>query len=415
MTMPATAGESSLLDLRSFNPFGPHVARAYEFFAQARAHEPVFFSDSLNAWCLTRYEDVRRVAADATRFSSREAFPRPVGLPSAAQRVMDFLYDNPTLLLTDPPGHGPVRRIVHEGFSPRAVAGYEPHLREIIEGLADQLVGRERFDLVRDFATTFPLLGAMRVLGFAPEHADDLGRWVNDLLTLLASWPFLDPDGLRAHGESFAGAFDYLNQVIEQRRRHPADDLISFMVHNEVQGRRLADVEIADVAVGVLAAGWETTGNALVSLISALLAEPERWRTLVAGRIAVDAAIAEGLRYDMPILGTFRRATEDVEIGGKTVRAGDAVVLLFAAANHDPAQFAQPSEFRLDRPRRPDMAFGHGVHNCVGAPLAKLELSIALEALVARFPDLKLDDPDAPVTYKPMGQFKERTELWLRP
>jgi len=404
------------VDLRSFNPFGQHVGLAYEYFAHARVHQPIFFSEPLQAWCLTRYEDVRTVAADAARFSNREAVPRPTGLPPEAQRVMDFLYDTSTLLLTDPPAHGPIRRIVHEGFSPRVVAGFEPDIQKIVGGLADALVGSPRFDLVGGFAEMFPLLGAMRVLGFDAQHAGDLKRWVGNLMTLLAGWRFLTPEQLVEQGRSFAGAFDYLQSVIDDRRREPTDDLVSFMVHNEFRGRRLTDLEIADLAIGILGAGWETTSAAFVSLLAVLLEEPrDKWRALVSGEADLDAVVAEGLRFDIPILGTFRRALVDVELAGTTVRAGELVVILFSAANHDPAQFDDPDMFRLGRARRPDMSFGHGIHNCVGAPLARMELSIALSALIERFPDLRLDDPDAPVRFKPMSQFKERTELWLRP
>jgi cytochrome P450 len=413
MSQTATPGTTDDLDLSGFQPFGPHTAVAYEYFAKARSTEPVFFSEPLGAWCVTRYEDIRAVAADPVTFSSARAFPKPTGLPDEAQRMVDFQLDNSVLTILDPPAHGPVRRIAHEAFGPRVMEAWENRIRTLVEGQLDRLAGRDRFDLVAEVAEDVPLLGVMRVIGFPEERAGDIKRWLAAALVVITGSAFVSREELAAQGHACVPIIDFAQEVVEARRAAPTDDLISFMVHHEVRGRRLTDLEICSNAVGLLGAGWETTGNAISNTVRGLL-DSGQWTDLVEGRLPIADVVAEGLRYDSPIFGLFRTATRDVTVNGASMRAGDNVLLLYAAANHDPEVYEHPERFDVRRARAfPDISFGHGIHYCVGAPLARMEIGFTIEGLAKRFPTLRLES-DAPPVYKPLNQFKGPLNLWLR-
>ncbi|MEO3784933.1 cytochrome P450 [Actinocorallia sp. B10E7] len=401
-------------DLSAYNPFGPHLGVMYEMLRQARETTPVFFSEPLQAWCLTRYDDVRAVAADPETFSSKGVFPRPVGLQEDAQRAMDHLFDDPILTIQDPPDHGPQRRITYEGFGPRSIAAFAPAVREIIEGFADRLPRDEPFNLAEEFSDRITLAAAMKVVGFADEDYDRFSRWVHDGILLAFSGPLLSVADQERYGKYVNDGYAYVSDLVDERRADPKDDLISMIVHGEFQGRRLTHKEVVNIATGLISAGWHTTGGALTNIMAVLLERPERWDALVNGGVSAEDVVTEGLRHDNSTVGFFRTVTRDTRVGDVDLRAGDRIFLSYAAANHDPAKFAEPEEFRPGRPNASAfLSFGHGIHYCIGAPLAKLELQYALEALAARYPGLRAQGE--PVRYKELSQFKTPESLWVVP
>jgi cytochrome P450 len=404
----ATTGDGAdRLDLRSFNPFGPHTDTVYRFLHQAREREPIFFCEPLQAWCVTRYDDIKAIAADPETFSSRNAFPKPVGLPPEAQQAADFLFGNTIVTLGDPPRHTAVRRIVHEGFKPAAIAAFEPSIRRIIAGQVDRLPAVGRFDLVSEFADVVPLEVVMHVTGFPAGDNANLRRWMIDQISLFVGTAGLSEQELIDHGRSYAEGIAYLRKLVEIRRSAPGDDLISVMILGDPHGTILSVDEIVAQTMGLVSAGWETTGNAITNTVRALLTPPSQWPALVHGEVELDRIVAEGLRFDTSVLGLFRTATKDTAVREVNLREGDRFFLFYASANHDADQFPSPEEFRIDRPNAlKHLSFGHGIHNCIGAPLARLELGIVLQLLAERFPMLRLADHDQPATYKPFSQFR---------
>jgi cytochrome P450 len=394
-------------DLRSFNPFGPDIGSVYRYLAHAREHEPVFWSEPLRAWCVTRYDDIKEIAADPATFSSHDAFPRPVGLPAEAQDAADFLFGNTIVTLGDPPRHTAVRRIVHEGFKPSAIAAFAPEIRRIIAGHVDGLPAGGTFDLVSTFADVVPLEVVMHVTGFPAAGNESLRRWMDDQMALFAGTAVLGEERLVAHGRSYFDAVAYLRELVEERRAAPGHDLISIMVLGDPRGEVLSVDEIVAQTMGLVSAGWETTGNAITNTVRALLDEPRRWAALARGEVELSQVAAEGLRHDSSVLGLFRTVTRDTTVGGIGLSAGDRLFLFYVSANHDAGHFIDPEEFRMDRANaKQHLSFGHGIHNCIGAPLARLELEIALELLAARYPGLRLADHDEPPAYKPFSQFR---------
>jgi len=400
--------DTGVLDLRSFNPFGPHIASVYGFLEQAREREPIFFSEPLQSWCITRYDDIKQIASDPLTFSSSDAFPKPVGLPHEAQEAVDFLFGNTIVTLGDPPRHTAVRRIVHEGFKPAAITAFEPSIRQIISRHVDRLPTAHSFDLVSEFSDVVPLEVVMHVTGFPPSENDKLRRWMSNQMVLFAGTATLSEQELIDHGRSYAEAIAYLRDLVEIRRAAPSDDLISVMVMADPHGQTLSVDEVVAQTLGLVGAGWETTGNAITNTVRALLEQPSRWSALVREEVEVDQVVAEGLRFDSSVLGLFRTATRSVTMGQVTIGEGDRLFLFYVSANHDAGQFSSPEEFLLDRPtaKLKHLSFGHGIHNCIGAPLAKLELGIVLELLARRFPLLRLEDNDQPPVYKPFSQFR---------
>lgn len=397
--------------LADFDPFGAHAPDLYDHLQRARQEQSVFHSATLGAWCVTRHADLRAIATDPDTYSSHDVFPRPVGLPPAAQEVMDFYYGNRTVTMTDPPGHGPIRRSLHTAFGPRAIAGYEPAVAATIAAQVAAIPDTDPFDLVAGFSTRFPLAVVMQVIGMPAHDVEDLRRWVEGLVGLGLGHAFMTPDQQQALGTDLLGAVAYFRDLVDRRTAEPGTDLVSYMIHNEVGGRTLSRDEVANNAFNLLAAGNETTGSALTNIVAALTAEPDRWSALARGELDVAAVVAEGLRLDAPLVGAFRTTTRPVTIGGVEIAAGKRVLLLWASGNHDEALVEAPGEFRLDRRGQPSLSFGHGVHNCVGAPLARRQLEIALRVLADRFPVLHRADVPAP--YKPLAQVRSPAELWL--
>lgn len=400
-------------DLRRFDLYGAHADEADSYFKYARKVEPIFFSEVLQSWCVTRYDDVKTIALDPIGFSSAEALPRPKGLPAETKPMLDLLYNNSNLTFTDPPGHAPVRRIVHEGFNPRTIASFEPAIREIIERQLDTISGKARFDLVAEFTDRITLAGVMRVIGFPEADGDRLRVWVNDVVSVVAMNQFLTSEALVEHGRSFDHAIAYLLDLVAQRHAAPQRDLITFMAETSMGGRELSDMEVANLAINLLTAGWETTGNGIDHTVRALLEEPSRWDRLVRGEASVEAVAMEGLRYKGVTSGLYRSATRHVVIAGVPIQEGDSVLLLFGSANRDEEKFENAEEFQMDRkPTVQPLSFGQGIHNCVGAPLAKMEMRLALECLAARFPGLSLDREQT-ISRKKASIFQGLEALWL--
>jgi cytochrome P450 len=403
-------------DTFDLSSFSVDVADPYPLLRYARENEPVFFSAALGAWCVTRHNDIMEVLTDTDTYSSRDAVPRPRGLPPETEEVAQWLWsDAPAIALLDPPEHTRVRAVVRAGFTPRALAAFEPGIRDLIEEYAARLEGRDRVDLVAEFAIPLSLSVVMHVIGVPRADHGIVQDGVDALNVVFAESAFADRQALVEAAAIHRRSLGYLHSLIDDRVASPRDDLISFFIHNDVKGQRLTYDEVASQIFSMLAGGTSPTGNALCNTIRALLEQPARWADLVARRTPIDDVVAEGLRYNTPTFGLFRSTTRDTQLGGKAIPAGSMVFLLFSSACHDEARYENPGEFDCHRPGLAQhMAFGFGVKYCIGAPLAKLELAIALEVLARRFPNLRLAST-APATYKQMSQFRALESLWVCP
>ncbi len=306
--------------------------------------------------------------------------PRPLGPPG--------------FLFLDPPDHTRLRKLVSKAFAPRVVKALEPDITALVDALLDNIAERGRFDVIADLAYPLPVAVICRLLGVPLEDEPEFSR--ASALLAQALDPFITFTGQAADGSESrlqAGLWlrEYLRDLITRRRADPGDDLMSGLIHVEESGDQLTEEEIIATCNLLLVAGHETTVNLIANAILAMLRHPKQWAALGNDASRVSAVVEETLRYDPPVQLMGRIAADDMTIGDTTVVKGDTMMLLLAAAQHDPAAFDRPAQFDPDRESIRHLGFGKGPHFCLGAPLARLEAAVALSAVTARFPHARMD------------------------
>ncbi|WP_434391079.1 cytochrome P450 [Melittangium boletus] len=363
-------------------PWSPeHLRNPHPFYAALRERAPVLPLPGFEGvLAVTRHEDIAPALKNPTLFSSRRVAPGLNLPPEVGEQARRFFRTQNNLIASDPPDHTRLRTLVAKAFTPRLVAEMEPRIRALARELIEPLLQQETFDVMEGLAIPLPVIVISEMLGVEPERRQDFKRWSDHVVQMVAlSQTRLDP---RPILQGLTELHAYLGEVIERRRREPRDDLLSALV-------RAADgfLEVEDLvsfARLLLVAGNETTTNLLGNALVSLLRHPEQWARLRATPGLVPATIEETLRYEGPVQALMRMATQDTEIAGHPVAEGTRLFLLIAAANRDPRRFVEPERFDITRPDPGQLAFGHGVHFCLGAPLARLEARVVLEELLPR-------------------------------
>ncbi len=374
-----------------FDPFAPDVIDdPYPHYASLRDEAPVCRIEADNLWMVTRYDDVAAVLHDPATYSSAQGMGELMSGKVGRNRVRASdllgldLRAMRVLIATDPPDHTRLRRLLSRAFTPRAITELEPHLRETCETLVDDLLAaadRGEGDLVAQLAFPFPVIVIAELLGIPPERRDDFKRWSDALVGALSgNWNPVEAQ------QTLTEMFLYLADVVERRRREPGDDLISRLVagSDPDDPDALSSIEITLFAVLLLVAGNETTTNLLGNGAAALAAHPDQARLLHDQPDLLPAAIEEILRWDSPVQGLFRGTTRAVTLAGVDLPAGAMLLVSFAAANRDSRHFPDADRFDIRRRPTDHVAFGHGIHYCLGASLARLEARLVGEALLAR-------------------------------
>jgi cytochrome P450 len=380
--MPGTAESLRKLE------FAELVGDPYSLYEQMRVEQPVqrvvMPGRPATAWLVTRYEDVRAGLADPRLHKSgtglREAFARQ--LPPETEQV-EFAEDLAHHMLNmDPPDHTRLRKLVTKAFTARRMAALRPRIEEITEGLLADLPAGSEVDLLAAFAFPLPIVVICELLGVPDSDRDDFRVWSNVIVS---------SSGVEEMREAGLGLAGYLAALIERKRAEPGSDLLSALIEVSEEGDSLTLPELISMAFLLLVAGHETTVNLIGNGVLSLLRNPEQLAALRADPSLVPAAIEEFLRIEGPInLATLRYTAEPVEIGGVTIPAGELVFLSLMSANHDPDRFDAPDELDLNRATAGHMAFGHGIHYCLGAPLARLEAEVAFRALLAHYDKIEL-------------------------
>ena len=287
-----------------------------------------------------------------------------------------------------------LRLLVNKAFTPRTVEGLAPFIRAFVDKALNAAAWRGRMELMADLAFPLPATVIAEMLGVPPEDRDRFKQWSDDATAGAGNLPSnLSPEVLRKSVEGMRALQAYFRDIIARRRVEPGDDLISGLIKAQAEGDRLSDQELLANCVLLLNAGHETTTNLIGNGTYALLRHPDQMKRLRDDPSLIPTAVEELLRYDSPVQFTNRILTADMELGGKTLRAGQMVLLLLAAANRDPEQFPGPDKLDVGRQNNKHVAFGLGSHFCLGAPLARLEGRLVLEALLRRVPNLRLDGP----------------------
>jgi len=358
----------------NYNPLSPAVQdNPYPYYAELRDKAPVAWIEPMQAWAVSRYADVDFILRNPRLFSSALWNP-------AASGDLVVVPEAPGLLSMDPPDHTRMRKLANKGFTPRLIRAMEPRVRTITQDLLKPVTGQGEPDLVSALFIPLPIIVIAEMLGIELERQKDFKRWSDDVVRSL-NRP--TDEGVRAEIRRSITEFrSYLEGMIDRRRTEPGDDLITAFVQAEEEHQVLSSIEILGLTVLLLAAGNETTTNLIGNAVLALLDHPEELARVRTDRANVAALVEEVLRYDSPVQVVFRQATQEVELEGGKLPAGATVLLLLGSANRDQRKFPEPDRFDVTRNPQDHVAFGYGIHYCLGAPLARLEGRSALEALL---------------------------------
>jgi cytochrome P450 len=378
-----------------FSPFlGSARNDPYPLYRRMREGDPVHRSYAVRGWILFRHADCMALLRD-NRFSADDR-NYVAWEQERAAAVADGLADpnrqpEPAMLRRDPPDHTRLRSLVNKAFTPRSIERLRPRIEQITDELLTGLAKQGQFDLIEDFAVPLPVTIIAEMLGVPVQDQDMFKRWSDHLVGFLDPQASPGPKILRRTADEF---FAYMDRIADERRLHPADDLITALVQAEERGDRLSEQELHGTLALLLAAGNETTTNLIGNGMLALLRCPDQFTRLRDQPELVDSAVEELLRWDSPVQFTMRIPTEDVDFDGHRFSKGQAVIAVLGAANRDPEVFDNPESLDIGRPDNKHVSFGYGVHFCLGAQLARLEARIAFRELLRRFPDLQLADPN---------------------
>lgn len=369
----------------------------HPFYHAMRSHSPVYRGigpqTGRSFWFLTGYDDVVTALRDPRFGREVKRLPEPLRAQHVFEGEEAFEMVNRHVLNMDPPDHTRLRRLVSRTFTSKRVRELEPRIQEITDGFLDAMAGQETPDLIRDLAAPVPIIVIAELLGIPIADRD----WFRDVVDRNLR-PSSEEEGMAAGFELMA----YTNEAIERRRADPGDDLLSDLIHLEEEGDRLDHSELLSMVQLLLIAGHETTVNLIGNGMLELMSHPDQLALLRAEPHLIDSAIEEMLRFNGPVETPFPRFVyEDVEIGGVNIPCGDVAIPVLLAANRDPAHFSEPDLFDIARDPNKHVAFGFGIHFCLGAPLARLEAKSAISGLLDRFPDIDLASERASLAWNP--------------
>ncbi len=375
----------------TFSPFDPEFrANPYPSYPALLDGPPQSINLFVPTTLVARYEHVTEVLRDPARFSTRR--------PEMPMRQRLDPFGAPTVLLSDPPVHTRLRKLVSKAFTPRRVGELEPRIRSIASALLDRVAGKGSFEAMADLANPLPVIVIAEMLGVSADDHEQFKRWSNSLISSFR------PDAIGEVAAEAIAAKDalraYFAREIKKRRTAPSDDLIGALVAARDEAGALSEGELLAFVVLLLLAGNETTTNLIGNGLLTLCRYPVQCERLRRDPELVPTAIEEMLRFDPPVQMTVRIAEQDTSIGGTEIARNSMAFVLLAAANRDPRQFPNPERFDIARTPNEHLSFGEGIHFCLGAPLARLEGAIAIGAVLERFPKLRVADPAAKLSYR---------------
>ena len=382
----STAGNDPGLSL--YNLLDPDVrANPYPLFRRLRTEDPVHWDPFIHAWVVTRYADVISVLHNFLTYK-----PAPPGaLKEMGLSELDPLAKvmMKQMLFMDPPAHTRLRNLAAKVFTPARMEKLRLHIREIISSLLDKVQPNGRMEVLVDFAEPLPAIVTAELLGLPASDFRQLKAWSADFAERLGNF-HQNPDGMQRVLQSLQDMRDYFETAVRDIQEHPREGLIDSFLRAEIDGDRLTMEEVVANSIITMVGGQETTTNLIGNGLLALLRNPDVLEDLRCHPSLIPSAVEELLRYEAPSQYTTRLAPEDVEIGGKTIRKGQATIAIMAAANRDPERFPDPDRIDIRRTENRHLAFGFATHFCFGAPLARIEGQEAFEAMLRRLPDLAL-------------------------
>ena len=393
------------------------IANPYPYFAQLREEDPVHWNEKYEVWVISRYEDLIWIARHPEVFSSQvfKNDPRPP-YPEVDESDLGLYeyvrkYQAERFIQHDRPEHTDMRKVIHGWFNPKSMEEWRPMVQSAIQHLLDEAEERGRLDVMADFATPLPVLVIAQMLGLPWQDREFMRKLAIKTLFLNRT----ESGRLRTYVQGVKEMNEYLAPLVEERIANPGDDLLSVLCSGERSGVFTREQVLANANL-LLVAGHETTINLICNGTLSFIRHPDQWEVLKRGGgqelpSLIVRATEECLRYDAPVKSIQRIASEDVEIGGKVIRKLDRVRWFISSANRDPEKFAEAERFDITRWPNQHVAFGSGVHHCLGATIARLEGQEAFKALAERFPSLHLDVPEEDLEYQPSINFRSLKTL----
>lgn len=386
------------------------IDKPYKHFGHLRETDPVHRNEKWDGWIITRYDDVQQCLQDDQHLSVEVEADRlensSLDIPETTKMFPKWVF------YLDPPDHTKLRNVIGEAFNPEMVKEQHEEVDTITQSLIDDIKQQDpdEIELIEEFAYPLPVQVITKIMGLPLDDENQLGEWSSNIaLTLFHDYSA--ENRFEKTEQSIREFSEYVREVVKKRQENPQDDLITYLNQAEADGETLSEDEVVATVVGLLFAGHETTTKLLTNGILELLRHPEQMEMLREDPSIAPRAVEEILRYHGPSKSLTRGVVEDFELRGKQIEAGDRVLLSLAAANRDPRKFEDPDQFDITRGSMDHLAFGHGTHHCLGAPLARLEARTAFPAFVQAFPNLELATEDIQWKRSPLVRGPEELRL----
>jgi pimeloyl-[acyl-carrier protein] synthase len=373
------------------------IAHPFPLLHRMREEDPVYWSDAIGGWVLTGYDDIMVSFKSTSHFSNENRLGKAMAYltPEKQDKYKPFAdhYATKSLLHSDPPDHTRMKALITREFNAKVVEQMKPKIQETVDSLIDKVLARGSMDIVSELASPLPISVIAQILGVPHSDHHLFKIWADDLLAFQGVNKPSENDLDRAQ-KAIVHMRPYIREMIEARKIKPQDDLISKFAEEEGKAGRISETELISTTVTLFVAGQETTISLIANTIYTLLSHPDQLALLRQNPDLLASTIEESLRYESPITRQPRLMKEDIELHGKHLKKGQMAFQMLNAANRDPAYFTDPDKFDIKRENNKHLAFGYGIHFCVGAVLARVEGAIAIGTAIKRLPNLRLVDPN---------------------
>ncbi|CAB4589463.1 MAG: cytochrome P450 [Actinobacteria bacterium] len=363
----------------------------YVIYRDFHANNPIFWHPDIKAWIISSYSEVEKGLSNSDLNAGERISSATSHLSPAEKEEFSKIINTLSnwIVFQDPPKHTRLRKLVNKSFTPRSIEAFRPKIEEIVDNLLTQALAKKEFDFVSEISSRLPAIVICELLGIPDERQADVRRWSDKHAGFSASAQ-VGYEAAKQANDASIEAETYLFSLFDELRKNPGDNLLSKLLVSDSNEERLTDEELAALIIQLFFAGFETTEGLIGNLMLALHNNPAEKQKLISHPEKIESAVEEALRYDSSILKQSRVASVDLEIAGQKISKGDYCHFMIGAANRDPIKYTNPDSFIIDREDLNHSSFGHGIHFCIGAPLARLETKALLEALLKRAPQLRV-------------------------